>query len=195
MQRQEPSESSPAPVTPRPDWLLRVSVAGQRVELWHAGTRVAEYPVSTSKFGLGFVPGSFRTPTGRFIVAEKIGANLPAGAILRGRRFTGEIFPVGEPGAKSEEDLVLTRILRLHGLDEPNRNTWERYIYFHGTNQEEQIGQPASHGCIRLRNADMVELFERVPCGAMVEILPPDAAGSSVPGQQGKSEDGTSGIG
>jgi lipoprotein-anchoring transpeptidase ErfK/SrfK len=125
----------------------------------------ATWPVSTSRFGLGFKEGSFRTPTGRFRIAEKIGDGAPEGMIFRSRIATGKVADQG-----GEEDLVLTRILWLEGLDPQNVNTRQRYIYIHGTNQEHLIGTPASHGCIRLRNNDMIDLFDRVNEGTHVEI-------------------------
>ena len=144
---------------------MRVDMEAQTVSLIEDGEMRKCWPVSTSRFGAGFEPGSFRTPTGRFAVAEKIGDGSPAWSEFKGRRPTGRI---AEPGG--DEDGVLTRILWLEGLDEENANTRERYIYFHGTNREDLIGTPASHGCVRLRNADMVELFDLVPNGALVEI-------------------------
>ncbi|MFM8364190.1 MAG: L,D-transpeptidase [Verrucomicrobiota bacterium] len=146
--------------------LLRVDVASQTVSLLENGEVRKRWPVSTSKFGLGFASGSFKTPTGRFAVAEKIGAGAPPWSEFKSRQPTGRI---AEPGG--EEDGVLTRILWLEGLDSENANTQERYIYFHGTNREDLIGTPASHGCVRLRNGDMVELFDLVPEGAAVEIV------------------------
>ena len=144
---------------------LEVSVARQEVRvIWRDG-RERVFPVSTSRFGLGTEEGSFRTPLGRFRIAEKIGAGAPLWSVFRRREATGEIAHQG--GA---EDLVLSRIFWLEGLDPENANTKERYIYFHGTNQEHLIGQAASHGCIRLRNADMVELFDLVPEGTQVVI-------------------------
>ena len=145
---------------------LRVDVATQTVRLVRDGEAVKCWPVSTSRFGLGFEPGSFKTPTGHFAVAEKIGAGAPLWSEFKSRKPTGRI---AEPGG--EQDGVLTRILWLDGLDPENANTRERYIYFHGTNREDLIGTPASHGCVRLRNADMVELFDLVPEGAAVEIV------------------------
>jgi hypothetical protein len=170
MQRPAANPPELPAITPREDWLIRVSISEQTATVLQEGRVVGTYPISSSKFGLGFTPGSFCTPTGRFVIAEKIGDGLPLGAVLRAREFTGEIFPLGQPGATSEEDLILTRIFRLHGLDEPNQNTWERFIYFHGTNQENLLGQPASHGCIRFKNTDMIQLFDLVPCGTVVEI-------------------------
>ena len=145
---------------------LHVSVWNQTVELRDASGRVLRrYPVSTSRFGLGSEPGSFRTPLGRFRIAEKIGHDAPLGTIFKSRVSTGEngLYAL-------DEDLVLTRILWLEGLDPPNANTRDRYIYFHGTNHESRIGQPASHGCIRLRNADMAELFSLVKVGTELRI-------------------------
>lgn len=144
---------------------MRVDVATQTVKLFRDGEVVKLWPASTSRFGLGFEPGSFKTPTGRFAVAEKIGAGAPLWAEFKSRQPTGRI---AEPGG--EEDGVLTRILWLEGLDAENANTRGRYIYFHGTNREDLIGMPASHGCVRLRNEDMAELFELVPEGTPVVI-------------------------
>jgi lipoprotein-anchoring transpeptidase ErfK/SrfK len=146
--------------------LLRVDIGRQTLDLVEKGLIPVSYPVSTSKFGLGFEEGSFRTPTGRFRIAEKIGDGVPSGMIFRSRLPTGTIS-----GQGGEDDLVLTRILWLEGLDPENANTRERYIYIHGTNQEHLIGTPASHGCIRLRNKDMIDLFDRIPEETPVEIL------------------------
>jgi len=147
------------------DPTLRVDVARQTLHLLSNGVAVKSWPVSTSKFGLGSEPGSFKTPLGRFRICAKIGAGAPPWAVFKSRLPTGEI---ASPGG--EEDGVLTRILWLDGLDEANANTRDRYVYIHGTNQEHRIGQPASHGCIRLRNADIRELFDLVPDGVEVEI-------------------------
>lgn len=155
------------PSTPQrhPQRHLLVDVARQVLEMIEEGVVLATWPVSTSRFGLGFEEGSFRTPTGRFRIAEKIGEGAPAGMIFRSRIATGKVAEQG-----GEEDLVLTRILWLEGLDPQNANTRQRYIYIHGTNQEHLIGTPASHGCIRLRNEDMIDLFGRVHEGTHVEI-------------------------
>ncbi len=128
---------------------------------------MAAYPVSTSKFGLGTEPGSYKTPLGRFRVAERHGEGAPLGTIFKSRQ------PVGlwNPGDVTEDDYVLTRILWLEGLEEHNANTKDRYIYIHGTNQEEQIGQPASIGCVRMKNADVAALYDLVPEGVEVEIV------------------------
>jgi L,D-transpeptidase YbiS len=145
--------------------LLIVDVGRQTADLLEDGSVTASWSVSTSKFGLGTGEGSFRTPTGRFRIAEKIGEGAPAWGVFKSRVPTGAVA-----GPGGEEDLVLTRILWLEGLDPANANTRNRYIYFHGTNREDLIGSPASHGCIRLRNAEMIDLFDRVAEGTTVEI-------------------------
>ena len=109
--------------------------------------------------------GSHRTPLGTFRVGEMIGDGEPLGAVFRGRKLTGE-SGLGAQG----EDLVLTRILWLEGVEEHNANTRDRYIYIHGTNDEARIGEAASHGCVRMRNADVVELFGWVTPGTQVRI-------------------------
>lgn len=123
------------------------------------------YAISTSKFGLGFEPGSFKTPMGRFRVAEKIGAGVAPGTIFVSR------VPTGEIGQESDaEDRVQSRILWLDGLDPENANSHDRYIYIHGTQAESQLGTAASHGCIRMGNEDVIDLFDRVEEGVEVTI-------------------------
>jgi hypothetical protein len=145
---------------------IRVDVSKQLLELCRDGLVEKAYPISTSRFGLGSEPGSYKTPLGRFFISDKIGSDAPLGAVFKSRLPTGDI--VGEGG---EEDLVLTRILWLSGLEEHNLNTRDRYIYIHGTNHELRIGTPASHGCIRMRNADIAEFYEIVPEGTPLEIV------------------------
>jgi lipoprotein-anchoring transpeptidase ErfK/SrfK len=127
--------------------------------------KLAEYPVSTALLGVGFKAGSFKTPTGRFRIAEKIGQGMPIGTVFKSRR------PIkATKKLLREDDLVMTRILWLDGLEPRNANTHDRYIYIHGTNHEESIGAPAGHGCVRMKNADVVELFDLVTEGTPVEI-------------------------
>ncbi|MEZ5326678.1 MAG: L,D-transpeptidase [Verrucomicrobiales bacterium] len=146
---------------------LEVSVPEQSLRLMEGQTLVTSYTISTSKFGLGTEEGSNRTPLGNFAVCEKIGDGAPLRTIFRGR------LPVGiwDPAEPVDEDLVLTRILWLDGLDLENSNTRERYIYIHGTNQEHLLGTPASHGCIRMANADVINLFDRVDLGISLSIV------------------------
>lgn len=145
---------------------LHVNVPRQMLELRKNGQVLREFPISTSRFGLGSEPGSFKTPLGKFAVSEKHGAGAPLGAHFVSRQFTGSI---ASPGG--DEDLVLTRILWLEGLEPGNANTKDRYIYIHGTNQEHLIGTPASHGCVRMKNADVCELYDLIPEGTPVEIV------------------------
>jgi lipoprotein-anchoring transpeptidase ErfK/SrfK len=145
---------------------LRIDATRQILQLIRGDRVEKSYPISTSKFGLGFEPGSNMTPLGRFVVSEKIGADAIPGAVFKSRLATGEIASQG-----GDEDLVLTRILWLAGLDESNANTKERYIYIHGTNQEGLLGTPASHGCVRMSNADVAECFQQIPEGTPVEIV------------------------
>jgi len=152
---------------------IRVSIAAQRLDLLEVSSEGTEqvrasFSISTSSSGLGSEPGSNRTPVGRFAVGDKIGADAPLGAVLVSREPTGEIAALESPD--DPRDLVLTRILWLEGLEPHNANTRERYIYIHGTNHEERLGEPCSHGCVRMRNADMVALFENVEPGTPVTI-------------------------
>ncbi len=145
---------------------IQVHVPSQTLDLVDdTGALVRRYAVSTSRFGLGFEPGSFKTPTGRFRIAEKIGDGAEPGTIFVSRVTTGQIGEENDP-----EDRVQTRILWLEGLDSENANTHERYIYIHGTNHESQLGTPASHGCVRMGNDDVIDLYQRVEAGANVEI-------------------------
>jgi L,D-transpeptidase YbiS len=150
-----------------PEATIRISVGKQRLALKSGRETLASYPVSTSRFGLGSKEGSFKTPTGKFRIAEKIGDGMPLGTVFKSRRPVKATKKILQ-----EEDLVMTRILWLDGLDRRNANTHGRYIYIHGTNHEESIGVPASHGCVRMNNADLMELFDRVAVGTPVEIRP-----------------------
>jgi len=146
-----------------------VSIDRQELSLIEGESTLRRYAISSARRGIGFKQGSYRTPTGRFTVREMIGEGHPAGTVFVGRR------PVGlcSPGQVSGRDLVLTRILRLDGLDPDNANSWDRYIYIHGTNQESLLGKPASMGCIRMANRDILELFSLIAAGTAVEIKPP----------------------
>jgi len=145
-----------------------VRIATQTMELIDAdGSVIAHYPVSTAANGTGNEEGSYRTPTGNLEIYQKIGDGSPPGMIFRERVPTGEIGTEQTPG-----DCVQTRILWLAGMDPENANTRDRYIYIHGTNHESQIGIPCSMGCIRMRNTDIVALYDRVPVGTTVRIFP-----------------------
>jgi lipoprotein-anchoring transpeptidase ErfK/SrfK len=146
---------------------LLISTASQRMIVLRDGQKIAEYPVSTSKFGVGDAPGSNSTPTGLLKIRKKIGGNAPAGTVFKSRKPTGEILPVDAPG----RDPIVTRILWLEGLEPQNRNAFHRYIYIHGTPEERTIGTPASYGCIRMRSRDIIELYDTVGVGARVKIF------------------------
>src|SRR5262245_1575787 len=135
----------------------------QLLKLFCDQREVFSASVSTSRAGLGFDPGSFKTPTGLFRIREKIGQNARPGTVFKRR------VPVDDPSALGD-DLITTRILWLDGLESENANTKERYIYIHGTNQESLVGQPVSHGCIRMRNDDIICLFDMVTVDTWVEI-------------------------
>ena len=144
-----------------------VSVSEQRLALIEHGQCVAEYPVSTSKFGLGDRPRSYATPLGWLEVASKVGAGAPQGAVFKGQRFTGEIL---RPNALGRDPIV-TRILHLRGLQTGNACAFNRGIYIHGTPEERKIGRPASYGCIRMRSCDVVRVFDASPVGTRIEIV------------------------
>ena len=147
---------------------LVISLDDQNLKVFSGDDCMREFAVSTSALGMGFELNSCRTPSGRFSICEMIGAGEPSGTIFKCRVAIGR----WHPGEALDEDLILTRILRLAGLDDDNSNTLERCIYIHGTNREDSIGKPASHGCVRLCNADMIELFNMTSEGDIVEILP-----------------------
>jgi lipoprotein-anchoring transpeptidase ErfK/SrfK len=136
---------------------IDISIRDQRLKLTRDGETVRSYPVSTSRFGIGTEEGSMKTPPGKFRIAEKIGHEAAPGTIFKARLPLGPDDPLPDT-----EDFVTTRILWLDGLDEANANTRDRFIYIHGTKHEDKIGIPDSHGCIRMRNADVIELFDLV---------------------------------
>lgn len=155
---------------------IAISISAQTLSLHDdAGKDIAVYPVSTALNGPGELKDSNCTPRGQHLVRAKIGAGCALGTVFIGRRPTGEIWSpelgIQHPG----RDWILTRILWLSGC-EPGKNrlghcdSMQRYIYIHGTPDTEPMGVPRSHGCIRMRNADVVELFGRVPAGTLVLI-------------------------
>lgn len=145
---------------------LEVSIPEQKLTLHLDGGETREFPISSSKFGLGFEEGSHCTPTGAFVVNEKHGGGAPVHTAFKGRVASG----ICDPAQTTDEDAILTRILRLDGCDPENSNSYRRYIYIHGTNHEDHIGEPASMGCLRMRCDDVANLFDLVPVGSTVEI-------------------------
>ncbi|MFZ2269164.1 MAG: L,D-transpeptidase [Azonexus sp.] len=155
---------------------LLVSIARQAMTVFaDDGSVLREYPVSTAAAGVGEVSGSFQTPRGEHLIRAKIGAGQPENAVFVRRRPTGEIWTPELHAEFPGRDWILTRILWLSGC-QPGRNrqgcvdTMRRYIYIHGTPEITDMAVPGSHGCIRMRNADLVELFDLVPCYTAVEI-------------------------
>jgi len=145
-----------------------ISVHDQKLMVIQDGKRVAIYPVSTSKFGIGDRWGSMATPLGWLQVAEKIGDHAPVGAVFHKRRFTGEILQPNAPG----RDPIVTRIIWLRGLEAANANAFNRCIYIHGTAEEKTIGRPASYGCIRMCSKDVTQVYADLQLGALVRIIP-----------------------
>jgi L,D-transpeptidase YbiS len=144
---------------------IDISLGDQLLFLKRGVETLRTYPISSSRFGMGTEEGSFKTPTGQFRIGKKIGGDAPMGTIFLSRVPLGP----GDPPPPTE-DLVMSRILWLDGLEDHNANTRDRYIYIHGTKHENEIGRPASHGCIRMRNSDVVELFDLVDEGTPVVI-------------------------
>ncbi len=144
-----------------------VSVKDQKMLLVTDGEPVKTYRISTSKFGLGDQPGSYRTPVGHMKVAKKIGCQAMPGMVFKSRRPTGEILKPNSPG----RDPIVTRILWLKGMEQRNGNAFKRTIYIHGTPEEKRLGYPASYGCIRMSSRDVVDLYNRVGNGADVFVI------------------------
>ncbi len=159
----------------RNDVIAIINITAQRLDYYHNGKLLAAYPVSTAKRGVGNKEGSYQTPLGMHYVRDKIGANSPSGMIFKGRIETGEIAKIESRPEPTGRELVTTRIIRLSGL-EPGINSgsgidsYDRYIYIHGTHEEGLIGQPVSHGCVRMLNQDVVKLFNQLPQKGLVFI-------------------------
>ena len=177
-----------------PSRLLVVDVDRQRAVWFDDKMAKAAWPVSTAHAGIGGAEGSYRTPPGWHRVHRRIGEGAEAGSVFVAREPTGEIWR-GQP---RDDDLILTRILTLDGLEEGvNRgagcDSLERYIYLHGTNHERLLGRPTSHGCVRLANADVRRLFDDVREGDYVLITEPEAL--TIPDPKGKGRFHYAGLG
>lgn len=154
---------------------IEISIAQQKLRLYEGQTLVKQWSVSTASAGAGQQEGSGCTPTGLHRIRLKIGADAPINSVFVGRRQTGETYSAKLAQTYPDRDWILTRILWLQGLEwGHNRggqlDTLRRYIYIHGTPDTEPMGQPASHGCIRMRNTDLLELFEQVDTDTLVRI-------------------------
>ncbi len=154
---------------------LHIDLPTQRLRFTVPSGRIREFPVSTAANGAGERRGSHRTPRGRHVVRARIGEGAAANTVFVARRPTGELFRPELRESFPQRDWILTRILWLSGA-EPGFNrlgevdTMRRYIYIHGTPDDVPMGRPGSHGCIRMRNRDIIELFEQVPVGTLVMI-------------------------
>ncbi len=156
---------------------IRISIPAQTLELFgDDGSLLRRYAVSTGANGVGEENGSYCTPRGRHVIRAKIGAGQPVGTVFVKRRPTGEVYTPQLGAQHPGRDWILTRILWLSGVERGyNRggscDTMRRYVYIHGTPDEVELGRPGSRGCIRMRNADLLELFDWVAAGTQVEIV------------------------
>jgi L,D-transpeptidase catalytic domain len=155
---------------------INVNVSQQQLRLLDEdGNLIHQYPVSTSKYGTGNQNGSEQTPLGLHRIKDKLGGAMPVNEVFIGRLPHGNLEECIERGVELPDDVIMSRIMWLEGM-EPGRNkggfvdTYQRYIYIHGTNHEDDIGKPSSIGCIRMRNKDIVELFRLVDVGTEVLI-------------------------
>lgn len=156
------------------DFGLWVSIARQRVFGIRNRRVVSAFRCSTSAWGPGNATDSYMTPLGWHRIEERFGDGLPWGAVFKERNYTGQIW---NPSHKTADDLILTRILWLRGLEPgvnagPGVDSHDRYIYIHGTPEEDKLGTPASHGCVRMSNDDVMELFDAAQSGTLVLITP-----------------------
>ncbi len=154
---------------------IEIDLTLQRLRLWQGNAVLHDYPVSTGANGVGEINGSGCTPRGRHIVRAKIGAGAASGTVFRARREWGEVWSPQAHAATPGRDWILSRILWLSGT-EPGRNrlgcvdTFRRYIYLHGTPPVTDLGVRGSKGCVRMRNEDVIELFDLVPIGTEVDL-------------------------
>ncbi len=154
---------------------ITVKISEQLLRLSEDDELLAEFPVSTSAYGIGNSDGSFQTPTGHHRICEKIGESMAEDEVFIGRQPQGRLTELKNKGVDLPSDIITARILRLQG-QEPGVNkgqgidSYQRYIYIHGTADEARIAQPVSHGCVRMRNKDIIELFDKVDVNTDVWI-------------------------
>ncbi len=145
---------------------IAITLRDQKLTYFQKGKPVMEYPISSSKFGISAKNGSHCTPLGVHAVSDKVGAGQPQGMVFKGGRPTGEIVGVDS----KDRDPIVTRVVKLTGLEKRNRNSLRRGIFLHGTPEERYIGTPASYGCIRMRSEDIVKLYPYLHRGTPVVI-------------------------
>lgn len=156
--------------------ILFVSVTNQKMYHIKNNTIIDEYIISTSEFGIGNKAGSNKTPLGMHKIKSKHGDETPIYGRMTGRVFKGEISKIYADKKKSKTDDITSRIFWLEGLEEgvnkgKNIDSYKRYIYIHGTSEEGRLGSPASHGCIRMKNKEVVDLYNTIEVGTLVLIL------------------------
>ncbi|PTY05390.1 hypothetical protein DB346_02155 [Verrucomicrobia bacterium LW23] len=158
--------TSPDPDAQIPGQQVIVSIKDQKMVLMKDNVPVKYYDIATSKYGVGTGRGTYKTPTGRFVVDAKIGAGAEEGTVFKACKKTKEVLPINAPG----RDAIVTRVMPLRGLDSSNKNSLARGIFIHGTPEERNIGTPSSYGCVRMRSRDVVDLFDRLGKGTPVVI-------------------------
>ena len=154
---------------------IYVAARSQQLRLYSHEIIIKTYAISTAKNGLGELKNSEKTPRGWHLIRAKIGKNQPENSVFVSRRPTGEIYSLKLANAYPDRDWILTRILWLSGLEVGknrlgNVDTMQRYIYIHGTPDTNPMGIPASHGCIRMRNTDIIELYDLVDVGTRLLV-------------------------
>ncbi len=155
---------------------LYVGIRRQRMYYFKNNQIVSSYPISTSSKGAGNLMGSYKTPTGLHQIAEKIGGNAPLGTLFINKKNTGKVVPVNKSEISIKKDEITSRVLSLKGLQQginkgKKYDTFSRGIYIHGTSDEASIGRPSSHGCVRMKNDDIMELFDLLSVGTKVVLL------------------------
>ena len=155
--------------------LINISIKQQALTLIDDGSVIKYFKVSTSLKGIGQIKNSLQTPIGRHYIRAKIGKDQPILTIFEGRRPTGQIWSNSHSNSEPNHDWILSRILWLSGKELGfnrlgNFDTMQRYIYIHGTADENKLGKPLSHGCIRMSNNDVIELFDLIHVGTIVNI-------------------------
>jgi len=155
---------------------IKVKISKQSLSLFdEQQTLVAEYPISTSAYGSGNKDGSFQTPLGHHQICEKIGDSMAEDEVFIGRQPQGKLSDLKAQDKELPDDIITARILRLVGMEEginkgEGIDSYERYIYIHGTDDEAHISQPVSHGCVRMKNKDIIDLFKKVDLNTDVWI-------------------------
>ena len=154
---------------------IEINISRQRLQVYDDQTQLRDYRVSTAKNGVGELCGSEKTPRGKHLVRAKVGQGCPANTVFVKRRPTGEIYTPALRKLYPQRDWILTRILWLSGLEVgKNRlgsvDTMRRYIYIHGSPDEVQMGRPGSRGCIRMRNQEIIDLYQIIPVGTLIQI-------------------------